>query len=66
MFDVFGFFGQDRILIVVEPVVETADVFLWDLWTCPKLSMLEDKFIYGVTVNLLLAGSILKSHGSSA
>ena len=56
MFDIICFFGQDCVSVVVEPIVETANVLFWNLWTCSDLRMLEDKLIYSVGVNLCLQG----------
>ena len=45
MFDVFCFFSQDCISIVVEPVVDIADVSFRDRWPCSDLGMLDNEFI---------------------
>ena len=45
MFDITRFFSQDRVSVVVEPVFETTDVFLWDWWACSNLRMLDNEFI---------------------
>ncbi len=45
MLDISCFFSQDCISFVVEPVLETADVFFRHLWPCSDLGMLKDEFI---------------------
>lgn len=45
MVDVLCFFTQDCISVVIEPVVEIADVSFWDRWPCSDLGMLDNEFI---------------------
>ena len=58
MFDVFCFFGQDCISIVVKPFVEIADVSFWDRRPCSDLGMLDNEFIWKIIVSFCLQGGV--------